>query len=145
MSSAEMRVPPQEASMYPSRIELIACCAGAYIGAFDGQDMVSLCLQKLASMPFQRDVFFGPLHLASLKEPIGQGTEMSAFLFAWPVGVAMRRLCSCTAAARLVVSVMPITASERDYALQHGPGRLIELFEKRRVPNVFDLTRKGVV
>jgi hypothetical protein len=56
----------------------------------------------------------------------------------------MSRLCSCTPQAALVVSVMPITASERAFVVQHGSERLVELFQKHDVPNLFDMSRKPV-
>lgn len=70
---------------------------------------------------------------------------MSAFFFAVPDGVEMSRLCSCTLAAQLVVSVMPITSSERAYAVASGLEQFIELLEQRRVPNLFDPFRQAVV
>ena len=144
MSEAQMHVPAQAASVYPSRIELIAYCPGAYIGAHDGQDIVSALLQWLAAMPFETGSFFAPLQTASLEQAICPGTEMSAFFFAVPDGLEMSRLCSCTPGAQLVVSVMPITASERAFAVQNGSARLIELFEKHHIPNLFDMSRKAV-
>jgi len=140
-----MRVPPEEARIYPASIELIACCKAAFVGANDGTDMVSLCLQALAAMPFQTDMFLGPMHTAALEEPIVPGSEMSAFFFALPDAIEMSRLCSCTPAAQLVVSVMPITSSERAYAVAHGPEKFIELLEQHSVPNLFDPFRQTVV
>jgi Suppressor of fused protein (SUFU) len=139
-----MRIPPEEAALYPARIELIAYCEGAIVGAHDGQDMVSACLQSLAAMPFETEMFLGPLHTATLPEAISPNSDMSAFLFAVPDSVDMPRLCSCTPNAQLVVSVMPISLSERTYAVQHGPGRLIDLFAKNDIPNFFDPFRKAV-
>jgi hypothetical protein len=144
MSEAPMRVPPELSPVYPSRIELVAYSMGAYEGAHDGQDMVTAVLQGLAAMPFQLNGFFAPMQTAALESPICRGTEMSAFFFAVPDGVSMSRLCSCTPQAELVVSVMPITASERAFAIQHGSERLVELFQKHDVPNLFDISRKSV-
>lgn len=143
MSESEMRVPAAQASIYPSRIELIAYCPGAYIGAHDGQDMVSALLQVLAALPFQTGSFLGPMQTASLEQPI-PGSEVSAFFLAVPEGVEMSRLCACTPHAELVVSVIPITASERALAVERGSERLLELFEEHHVPNLFDMSRKGV-
>jgi len=107
--------------------------------------MVSLCLQALATMPFQAEMFFGPTHTAALEDAICPGSEMSAFFFAIPDGIAMPRLCSCTPAAELVVSVMPIGFSERAYVVANGPERFVELLERHRVPNLFDPFRQPVV
>jgi hypothetical protein len=144
MSDAQMPVPDAEAPVYPSRIELIAYSPSAYVGAHDGQDMVTALLQSLATTPFRTGSFFGPMQTASFGEPVCLGTEMSAFFFAVPDGVEMSRLCACTPNAELVVSVMPITASERAFAVQHGSERLLELFQRHDVPNHFDLSRKAV-
>jgi len=145
MSSKPMRVPEDEKDIYPSAIELIACCKGAYVGERDGTDMVAIHLQALAAMTFETDLFFGPLHTAALEGPISPNSEMSAFFFAVPDRIDMPRLCSCTPAAQLVVSVMPITASERNFAVANGPEKLMELFEQHNVPNLFDPFRRSVV
>ena len=81
---------------------------------------------------------------ASLEQRICLGMEMSALFFAVPDGVEMPRLCSCTPQAQLVVSVMPITASERAFAVQHGSERLVELFERHPCSQLFDMSRKAV-
>src|SRR5215471_9691664 len=101
MSATPMRVPAEVARLYPAKIELIAYCREAYIGAQDGQDMVSACLQALAVVPFEMDIFFGPMHTAAMEGSFGPNPEMTAFFFAVPDGVEMRRLCSCTPAAEL--------------------------------------------
>jgi hypothetical protein len=57
----------------------------------------------------------------------------------------MSRLCSCAPAAQLVVSVMPITTAERNFAIKNGSEKLLALFERHRVPNLFDPFRRSVV
>jgi hypothetical protein len=145
MSSQPMKVPPDQAKIYPAFIELIAYSEGVYAGAHDGTDLVTLCLQALATMPFHNDMFLGPMHTAALEEPIAQGSEMSAFFFAVPEGVEMSRLCSCTPAAQLVVSVIPITTSERAYAVANGPERFLGLLGEHRVPNLFNPFRHSIM
>lgn len=145
MSCKPMRVPEAEKHMYPSTIELIASCKGPYVGERDGTDMVATHLQALAALPFEMDIFFGPMHTAALEERLSPNSEMSAFLFALPDGMNMSRLCSCTPAAQLVVSVMPITTAERSFAVANGTEKLVELFEQNRVPNLFDPFRRSVV
>jgi len=145
MSSVPMQIPAEEAAIYPPQVELIAYCRGAYVGAHDGQDMVSGYLQALAHMPFNTEIFFGPMHTAAVEERICPDSEMRAFFFALPDGIEMGRLCACTPAAQLVLSVMPITPSEREFAVDRGPDRLVELFAKRNVPNYFDPFRKSAV
>ena len=141
MSQRSMNIPAEDAQRYPARIELITYSLGVYVGAQDGQDLVSAHLQALAAMPFQNDMFFGPLQTASVQEPICPGTDMNAFFFAVPDGIDMGKLCSCTAAAELVVSVMPITSAEHSFAVKNGSLALLELFEKKKVPNLFDVKR----
>ena len=69
---------------------------------------------------------------------------MTGFLFGVPDGVEMRRLCSCTPSAELVVSVIPVTAAEIRFAKAKGTDRLIEQFEKNGVSPIFDPFRRGV-
>lgn len=145
MSSQPMRVPEAEKHIYPSAIELTASCKGAYVGERDGTDMIAIHIQALAALPFESDIFFGPMHTAALEERLSPNSEMSAFFFAVPDGMNMPQLCSCTPAAQLVVSVMPITAAERSFAVAYGAEKLLGLFEQNRVPNLFDPFRRSVV
>src|SRR5262249_5168901 len=39
-------------------------------------------LQPLAALPFEMDIFFGPMHTATLEERLSRNSEMSAFFFA---------------------------------------------------------------
>jgi hypothetical protein len=145
MSCKPMRIPEAEKQVYPSAIELIACCKGAYAGEREGTDIVAIYLQALAALPFEMDIFFGPMHTAALEERLSPNSEMSAFFFALPDGINMSRLCSCTPAAQLVVSVMPITTAERSFANTNGSEKLVALFQQHRVPNLFDPFRRSVV
>ena len=145
MSVEPMHIPPDQTHIYPARIELISYCMGAYVGAQDGQDLVSAQLVGLAAMAFGHDMFFGPMHTAAPEEPMCPGTSMNAFFFAVPDGVDMKKLCSCTPAAELVVSVMPITSAERAYAVSNGPESLLQVFEEKKVPNFFDVNRPSAV
>ncbi len=144
MSNAEMHVSPEWASVYPSRIELIAHSKGVYTAGGNAEDAISVCLQLLALLPFEENIFLGPLQTASLEKPLFPGSEMSAFFFAVP-GLNMPRLCNCTPRAELVVSVMPITSAERQLAVERGSESLLELFKRDAVPNEFDPFRKSVV
>jgi len=145
MSSKPMPVPASEKHIYPSAIELIASCKDRYVGERDGTDMVATHLQALAALPFEMDIFFGPMHTAALEERLSRNSEMSAFFFALPDGMKMSRLCSCTPAAQLVLSVMPITTAERSFAVANGAEKLLELFEQNRVPNLLDPFRPSVI
>lgn len=145
MSRYEMPVPQDEQSTHPSRIELLACTRGAIIGGEDGRDIVTVLLQSLAVVPFRHALFFAPLQTCDLGERICPNSEMTGFFFAVPDGVEMGRLCRCTPSAELVVSVIPITASEIGYAKDKGSSQLVALFEEAGVPNRFDPFRKGVI
>jgi hypothetical protein len=144
MSRHAMSVPPEEQRVYPSRIELFACTKGAPVVGPESRDVITAILQGLAVAPFTQGVFFGPLHTFDLGEPISSNSEMTGFLFAVPEGVDIARLCSCTPAAELVVSVIPVTASEIRYGKAKGPDQLIAQFEKAGVKPIFDPFRKGV-
>jgi len=143
MSASEMRVSGEE--KHAARIELLAFSNTLFSGAHDGQDMISAVLQVLAVVPFEAGIFFAPGFTVANEEPFCSNPEMRAFLFTEPAGVEMRRLCACTPGAKLVLSVTPITLSEREYAVKHGPRGLIELFIKQGVTNLFDPFRKAVV
>ncbi len=144
MSRQEMPVPEIERRTYPTRIELIALSTAAIVGGNDGRDVCAAILQSLAVIPFRQSIFFGPLQTCDFGERICTNSEMTGFFFAVPDGVDMDRLCRCTPAAQLVVSVIPITPKEIQYAKEKGSEQLISLFEKAAVPNVFDPYRKGV-
>jgi hypothetical protein len=145
MSNAAMHVPAEPPASQHSRIELCAYTTGAYIGAYDGDELVSRCLQFLSAIPFESDTYLAPLHTASFGRPLCPGSEMSGFFFAIPTGVDMRRLCSCTPQAELVVSVFPISSSEHEYTVKHGGFALMALFEKNQVQVTFDPFRKPVI
>ena len=144
MSRQEMAVPEQERRTYPTRIELIALSTAAIVGGNDGCDVGTAILQALAVIPFKQNIFFGPLQTCDFGDRICTNSEMTGFFFAVPDGVDMGRLCRCTPAAQLVVSVIPITPKEIVYAKEKGSDQLIALFEKAGVPSVFDPFRKGV-
>jgi len=143
MSANVMRVSGEE--KHAANIELLAFSKAPLTGAQDGQDMISAVLQILATIPFQEGIFFAPGFTAAFDEPFSSNPEMRGFLFTEPAGVEMRRLCACAPGAQLVLSVTPITFSEREYAVKHGPRGLIELFIKQSVANFFDPFRKAVV
>ena len=145
MSAKPMRVSSEEANKHAERIELLAYSKNPLVGADDDQDMISAVLQVLAAIPFAAGIFFAPGFTAQFDEPFCSNSEMRAFLFTEPAGVEMSRLCSGTLGAQLVLSVTPISVSERDYAAKHGPRPLIELFIKNGVKNFFDPFRKTVV
>lgn len=145
MSAKPMRVFGEEANTHAERIELLAYSINPPVGAQDGQDMISAVLQVLATIPFAEDIFFAPGFTAQFDEPFCSNSEMRAFLFTEPAGVEISRLRSCTPGAHLMLSVTPITVSERDHAAKHGPRSLIEQFIKQGVKNFFDPFRKTVV
>jgi len=144
MSSHEMLVPPGEQRLYPSRIELLACSSGAIVAGPDRRDVVTSILQRLAVIPFQQKIFFGPLHTFDFQENICVNSAMTGFVFAVPDGLDMRRLCSCTPSAQLVVSLVPVAANEIRYAKDKGSDQLLAQLESAGVPPVFDLFRKEV-
>ena len=145
MSASAMRVSGKEADQHAARIELLAFSNTLLSESMDGQDMISGVLQVLAAVPFKAGIFFAPGFTAEFEEPFCSNSEMRAFLFTEPGGVEIRRLCSCTPGAQLVLCVTPITLSEKKYAVTRGPRGLIEIFMKQGVSNSFDPFRKSVV
>ena len=145
MSAKPMHVSGEEANTHAERIELLAYSKNPFVGTHDDQDMISAVLQVLAAIPFAAGIFFAPGFTAQFDEPFCPNSEMRAFLFTEPAGVEIARLCRCTPGAQLMLSVTPITVSERDHAAKHGPRSLIELFIKQGVNNFFDPFRKTVV
>jgi hypothetical protein len=144
MSKSDMTIPPELQDTYPKRIELIACTRSPITGATDKQDVVIRLLQCLAGTVVQRQVLVGPGQTCDFGEKICPNTGMSGFFFGLPDGVDMRRLCRCTPAAELVVSVTPVTPGELALARKQGPRALVSAFEREGVPNMFDPFRRGV-
>ena len=144
MSTNDMSLPPELQGTYPSRVDLIACTEAPIVGGKDSQDIVTRILQWLAEQVAQRQTFVGPMHSIDLGEIMCPGSEMTGFFFGVPDGVEMRRLCGCTAAAQLVVSVIPVTTTELQLVTTKGPEALMDAFERAGIRNLFDPFRKGI-
>lgn len=145
MSAKEMTVPNKAEASYPSRIELVAYAEHPVIGQSDDEDIITAVLQALALLPFEKNIFFGPLLTCNFGANICLNSEMTGFFFGVPGGVNMNRLCKCTQSADLAVSVIPISAAELKFVSSKGPDELVELFDKNGVPNLFDPFRKSLV
>lgn len=143
MSNFDMTIPSELQSTYPKRVELLACTKDLIVGDVDKQDIVTRLLQLLASSVFQRQTFVGPVQAIDLGRKMCPNSEMTGFFFGVPT-IEMPRLCRCTSAAELVVSVSPITAGELRLIKEKGPEALISAFEREGIPNLFDPFRKGV-
>jgi hypothetical protein len=142
MARRPMNVPQAERPVFPERIELIAYAKEALVA--DNADAVAPVLQDLAMLPWLENVFFGPMHTCEWQGGLWPASSMAGFFFAVPDGIDMRRLCSCTEGAQLVVSVMPITLNEIAVAKNSGPLKLLEQFESQAVENHFDPFRNSV-
>ena len=101
-------------------------------------------LQWLVTAVAERRTFVGPVQTIDLGVKICPDSEMTGFFFGVPDGVDMQRLCRCTQAAQLVVSVMPVTPTELQIVEKSGPEALIGAFEREGVKNLFDPFRKGI-
>lgn len=144
MSTGDMSLPPELQGTYPSRVELIACTEAPIVGGKDNQDIVTRLLQWLAEQIARRQTFVGPVQSIDLGEIMCPGSEMTGFFFGVPDGIEMRRLCGCTSAAQLVVSVIPVTMNELQLVKTNGPEALMDAFEREGIKNLFDPFRKGI-
>lgn len=144
MSLFDMVIPTELQKIYPKRIELLACTKAPITGGLDKEDIVTRLLQVLVSTIFRLNTFAGPLQTVDLGEKMCPNSEMTGFLFGVPGGIDMPRLCRCTQAAQLVVSVIPITAGELKIVKEKGPTTLVTAFEREGVENVFDPFRQAI-
>jgi hypothetical protein len=145
MSDAAMPGAAAEAPRF--RTELTAYSNRIYKNQTGDADMVAWWLHFLASAPFrfpEEGLFFSVGHTFSTREPLVPGSAMTGFLFSVTPGVEIRRLCSCTLHARVVLHVVPISDSERRLT-QKDPRALIDYFGKHAIEPVFDLERKPYI
>ncbi len=113
----------------------------------DDVDMITRWLYFLASTPFRfpdEGFFFNVGHTFSVGGPLVPGSQMTGFLFSVPPCGDMRRLCSCTRHAQVVLHVVPISDAELQLTME-DPMRLIDRFEKHGVQPIFDLERRSCV
>ncbi len=146
MSDAAMpgAVSPKEPVL---RAELTAYSNKIYLNGEGDADMIAWWLYFLASAPFRfpdQGFFFGVGHTFSPGKPLMPGSEMTGFLFSVPPCGQMRRLCSCTPHAQVVLHVVPISEGERQLA-EEDPVGLIDRFREHSVEPVFDLERRSCV
>jgi hypothetical protein len=130
------------------RVELTAFSNEVYKNKSGDMDMISWWLSFLAYMPFRiknNNFFFAPGHTISAGEPIIPGSEMTDFFFGITPSVEIKRLCSASINAQLMLQVVPISESERKLAQQKGTENLISYFEENGIEPVFDLKRKPFV
>ena len=144
MSTFDMTIPSELQKTYPKRIELLACTKTPITGGIDNQDIVTRLLQVLTSTVFRLKTFVGPLQTVDLGEKMCPNSEMTGFFFGVADGIDMTRLCRCSQAAQLVVSVMPITPGEMKMVKEKGPATLISGFEREGVENIFDPFRNSI-
>jgi len=129
------------------RTELTAYADRIYKNRAADADMIAWWLHFLASAPFrspEEGIFFNVGHTFSTGEPLMPDSHMTGFLFSVTPSVEMRRLCSCTVHAQVVLHVVPISDGERQLA-KEDPQRLIDYFEEHGIEPVFDLDRKPYV
>jgi hypothetical protein len=129
------------------RTELTAYSNKIYWSETGNVDRITWWLYFLASAPFrfpEEEFSFNVGHTFSVGGPLLPGSEMTGFLFSVPPCGEMRRLCSCTRHAQVVLHVVPISDGERQLTME-DPLRLIDRFEERGVQPVFDLERRSCV
>ena len=142
MSAYSMMVPPEEARIYPSRIELMATCDGQVVAG--DEDVVSAILLGVAEYVLDSNIFVGAGHTLDFQRPLTVNTKMSALFFTPPEGMDESRLRRCTNAEG-ILNVVPITAAELAVARSEGIEALVTRFEESRVRPIFDYARPSVV
>jgi len=144
MSAIEMTIPEELKDAYPSRVEVLACSKSPIVGNVNGNDIIADILHWMVPEVIERDTFLGPAHAIDFGEVISQNSEMTGFFIGVPDGIEMSRLCRCTYAAQLIVSILPITPDELKLIETQGADSLLDEFERGNVPNLFDPFRFGV-
>lgn len=129
------------------RTELTAYSNKIYLSEAGDVDMIAWWLYFLASAPFRfpdEGFFFNVGHTFCVGGPLLPGSEMTGLLFSVPPCGDMRRLCSCTRHAQVVLHVVPISDGERQLTMEDPMG-LIDRFEEHGVGPIFDLERRSCV
>ena len=126
-------------------IELVAQTEGQITGGESGkEDIVSYILQMVAEYIVENSVFIEPGHTLDFEENLTINSEMSAFLFAVPVGFDIKRVCGANKKCENLVSLIPISRKELEFVRNNGVDDLIDLFVSKNVPPIFDPFRKCI-
>jgi hypothetical protein len=104
-------------------------------------------LKELARYPHNAATSLIASHTFLYNEPLGPGTEMSAFVIWWPTYLAEGdNVIKLEGGGNInLYSLIPIYAEEREYAVQNGTGALLDLLADAGVTSLFDIKRPSVV
>ncbi|WP_395735340.1 suppressor of fused domain protein [Prosthecobacter sp.] len=145
LSSYQMAVPPDLQSGCQRRIELMALAENAIAGGESGDlDICTFILQLIACHVIEQKIFVDVGHTLNFGEPMSSNSEMTGVLFALPFDIDLKRVSRCSQ-AKVILSVMPLTAAELAYARKEGTEALIDRFEDAGVAAMFDVFRPSVV
>jgi len=139
--------PPLSQSYRPElHIELVAQTEGQITGGESGkEDVVSYILQMVADYIIDNTVFIEPGHTLDFEETLTTNSEMRGFLFSVPENIDIKRICKANKRCENLVSLIPLSRKELDFARNQGVGELINEFESKGVPPIFDPFRKCVL
>jgi hypothetical protein len=127
------------------RYELVAFTEAPIAGGERGtEDVPTAILQMIANYILDTQIPIELGHTLDFQHRLAPNTEMTAVLFAAPVGVDIKRIRRCTE-AREILNVVPMTAPEVSFARTHGVGALLDEFERASVFPVFDYLRRSAL
>jgi Suppressor of fused protein (SUFU) len=143
LSNYQMK-PPVDLPYKPQlHIELIAQTAGQITGGESGkEDVVSYILQMVANYIIDNSIFIEPGHTFDFGEKITTNSEMSGYLFAVPEGLNIKRICKANTKCETLVGLVPLSRKELEFARSKGVKELIDEFQSKGVPPLFDPFRK---
>lgn len=138
--------PPADLPYKPGlHVELIAQTDGQItVGELGEEDVVSIMLQMVADYIIENSVFIEPGHTLDFEENFTCNSEMRGLLFCVPVGLDVKRICKANKICENLISLMPLTKKELDFAKSAGVEELVEQFELAGVPPMFDPFRKCI-
>jgi Suppressor of fused protein (SUFU) len=145
LSNYKMAVPTELSYKPELHIELIAQTEGQITGGESGkEDVASHILQMVADYIIENSLFIEPGHTLDLEENLASNSEMRGFLFAVPSGLDIKRICKANKKCENLVSLIPLSKKELEFARNKGVGELINEFESKGVPPIFDPFRKSI-
>lgn len=143
MSDEVMPVNKKDSTQEPLQIELATYSNEIYYDDSQEVDLIMRYLGELAYIPFENNnIFLGICHTFYVGKPLMHGSEMTGFFFGATPSVNLNRLCHASINAKRILQVVPISDSEREFAIEEGPLKLLDYFEKYGIQPIFDLKRK---
>lgn len=145
LSNYKMEAPVNLPYKPELHIELVAQTEGQITGGESGkEDIVSYILQMVADYIIENSIFIEPGHTLDFEENFTTNSEMSGFLFSSPEDLDIKRICKANKQCESLVSLIPLSSRELEFARNKGVGELIDEFESKGVPPLFDPFRKCI-